>query len=173
MLFGPFLVVLVTTIWLILHVVTVTSSRLQKQGILTLILVSVSFFIANIPFCALFALVTINSNFILSLSWFPDINRAVIYILNINIIANPCIYYLSIASFKDFVQGSICNQRDIMVERFRSYNNNTITRAEEERFRSYNGHTVTRGEEEMVQIRERTQIIPRSVRESFSRRETV
>eukprot|EP00116_Pleurobrachia_bachei_P005993 sb/3466255/ len=151
-LFGPFLVVLVTTIWLILHVVTVTSSRLQKQGILTLILVSVSFFIANIPFCGLFALVTINHNFIVtSLSWFPDLNRAVIYILNINIIANPCIYYLSIASFKEFVQGSICNQRDIMVERFRSYNNNT----------------VTRGEEEMAPIRERTQIIPRShVRET-------
>ena len=105
-LFGPFIFILVTSVWLLVYVARKRSSGLQKQGVVTIILVSVNFFISNIPFSVFFTVMAAGTD-IRKVAYFPQIYRFVVYILNLNFVSNPIIYYLSIASFKRFVDAKI------------------------------------------------------------------
>ena len=103
--------ILVTSVWLLVYAARKSTTGLQMQGVVTIILVSVNFFISNIPYSAFFAVMATGID-VRKILYFPQIYRFVVYILNLNFVANPIIYYLSIASFKRFVDTKIFCRRN-------------------------------------------------------------
>lgn len=113
-LLGPFFLILLTSVWLLVYAASKRSTGLQKQGVLTVILVSVNFFISNIPHSLYFVVQSTGID-MMNIPHFPQITRFVVYIINLNIITNCMIYYLSIASFKRFVDSLLRRRTDEII----------------------------------------------------------
>ena len=113
-LLGPFFLILITSVWLLVYAARKRSTGLQKQGVMTVILVSVNFFISNIPHSVYFVVQSTGKD-MMKIPYFPQITRFVVYILNLNIMTNCMIYYLSIASFKRFVDSMFRRRTDEII----------------------------------------------------------
>ena len=103
-LFGlvPIVVVTVTTLWLMFYVKRVRG--LQKRGVVTLVLVSVVFMVAHTPYVLLFlSYAVLEPGDPRYATFYEHYYRFSLFIVFINYVANPFIYFVSIESFKEFV----------------------------------------------------------------------
>ena len=79
---------------------------LQKEAIVTLVLVSAVFFLSFVPHGMFFILSIIFKMINLEYSdSFVHYYRFTLFVINLNSVANPFIYFLSIASFNSWISG--------------------------------------------------------------------
>ena len=102
--FLPVLTILITAIWLGALVKRVTGG-IQRQSVLTLIFISLVFFISYIPlFCLGYVKRNISEERQAHLPWLPLLLQVSTLLVNVNFAANPLIYFLTIRSFSVFVK---------------------------------------------------------------------
>ena len=101
MIISPVLIVSFCSAWLIWHLRRLRG--LQKQGILTLLLISLMFLVSYLP-NAIYLVVWLVESRDIYLKLFHGFG---VYIQFLNVMGNPYIYLLSSRSFRNFVCGAI------------------------------------------------------------------
>lgn len=101
MIISPVLIVSFCSIWLIWHLRRLRG--LQKQGVLTLLLISVMFLVSYLPNATYLVVWLVESRDIY-LELFHGFG---VYVQFLNVMGNPYIYLLSSRSFREFVLGVI------------------------------------------------------------------
>ena len=98
----PILLILVTTVWMLRYVMPLQG--IQRQGVVTLIVVSAVFFFSLLPAITYFILRQVLSETVKSAAWFSQLYRVILLAICINSAANPLCYLMTVHSFGAFIK---------------------------------------------------------------------
>ena len=110
LIFLPMVIVTVTTLWLLR--LLYKSRGLQKQSVLTLLLISTLFFLSFVPHGIFFVL-----SLVFDVSQSAPLQhyyRFTVFIINLNSMGNAFLYYLSIASYTKFIKQAYYKTRLVL-----------------------------------------------------------
>ena len=105
----PFIIVLISIIWLLHKVRGVIG--LQKQSIVTLLLISLCYFCSFLPYAIYNILKVVFTGMQNNLAFAVHFHRFSLFMCYLNFSANPFIYIFSVKSFKTFLASSLVAQR--------------------------------------------------------------
>lgn len=98
----PLLVVMVTTFWLLGYVARVRG--INRQAILTLLSISATFLLSCLPTCIFYLFKEVSVQGDKSAFWLGVLFRLSVQAVNLNSMANPFIYLITVQSFAGFVK---------------------------------------------------------------------
>ena len=120
----PMLAVLVAIVWLLYYVRTAIKG-LQKQSIITLLLISLCYFCSYLPYAIYHILKAvvprIEHNVAISIHFY----RFALFMCYLNFSANPFIYIFSVKSFQQFLVTLFIAKRKIAADKIRSIGTTT------------------------------------------------